>query len=120
MRSLQDSEAGLMLMAEMLGIMSQKVIMRLLIKIAYGYPVHKSEIVDDRVERKALNFLLDEGHVLQLWGKRDGESRRKKYLFPSDEFTRPIFDEVISLLQRQHEERAIAFARLKRDLGRWR
>jgi hypothetical protein len=119
---LLESEAGLVLLAELFGIMGQKSALRIIMRLAYGAPLHKSEVVKSSLDRKILTFLIDEGHVLKIKAKRDGEKVwGKHYLFLADEHMRCTVEEVVHLLQRMHQERAIAFSRLEKDLsmGSW-
>ena len=125
---LMQSEAGLMLIAEELALLSNKRILPIVLMLAMKSPRATKEITRSGLWKpyrikKMLEFLEDQGIIVKVRrttqagapGKKT--TKRFNHYFCADEFIACALDETMALLERNHQAFADGFRGLRNELS---
>jgi DNA-binding transcriptional ArsR family regulator len=127
MADIMDTEAGIMLVAEAMGIMSSKQVLRIMLALAFRGPLTLGEIKRAGLGRpnrilRHLKILEAEGYVKRVRRRfTHGPPGRRKnktfyHYFCTDEFLPTAVLEIIQMLRRKHETMAEGYAQFERNL----
>jgi hypothetical protein len=127
MPDIMDSEAGIMLVAERMSVLSNRSILKLVLILSQRGPLTLEEIKRAGLGKvnkviSYLKFLESEGVVVRVRRRfTAGPPGRKKnktfyHYFCCDEFVPTALMETITLIKRGHRTKAEACTQLERDL----
>ena len=127
MGDIMETEAGLMLVAEKMGVLANRNILKLILILSQRGPLTKREIHQAGLGKVTkvngyLRFLESTGTVVRVRRRLTtgppGRQKNKSFYhyFCCDEFIPAALMETISFLRRGHVNKAEAFTRLELDL----